>query len=138
MAKIEAGLSAQPIYQDLTESHGFSNYYHLIKRFARKPRALQPERIWRLECQPGEEVQVDFGLGAPIDVLLGKTPRSWVLRMVLSYSRKGCSEAVIRQDTETSDGAVPFGRACLPATMGGISLRKTCKRIRYLVRWFVA
>jgi hypothetical protein len=27
----------------------------------------QPERFWRLECQPGEEAQVDFGLGAPIE-----------------------------------------------------------------------
>ncbi len=27
--------------------------------------------------------------------------RSWVLRAVLSYSRKGYSEAVFRQDTET-------------------------------------
>ena len=31
----------------------------------------------------------------------GKRRRSWVLRMVLSYSRKGYSEAVTRQDTET-------------------------------------
>jgi transposase len=101
MAKIEAGLSAQRIYQDLVEDNGFTDSYQSVKRFVRKLRALQPERIWRLECQPGEEVQVDFGLGAPLDELLGKTRRSWALRMVLSYWRKGYSEAVIRQDTET-------------------------------------
>ena len=61
MAKIEVGLSAQRIYQDLVEDHGFSDSYQSVKRFVRKLRALQPERIWRLECQPGEEVQVDFG-----------------------------------------------------------------------------
>jgi hypothetical protein len=54
-----------------------------------------------MECQPGEEMQVDFGLGAPIEEQGGKTRRSWVLRVVLSYSRKGYSEAVMRQDTET-------------------------------------
>lgn len=31
----------------------------------------------------------------------GRRRRSWVLRMVLSYSRKGYSEAVMRQDTES-------------------------------------
>ena len=36
-----------------------------------------------------EEMQVDFGLGAPIEQDNGKTRRSWMLRVVLSYSRKG-------------------------------------------------
>jgi transposase len=94
-------LSAQRIYQDLVDEHGFSDSYESVKQFVRKLRALHPERIYRLECQPGEEVQVDFGRGAPIEELPGKTRRSWLLRMVLSYSRKGYSEAVLRQDTET-------------------------------------
>ena len=50
-----------------------------------------------MECQPGEELQLDFGLGAPIRDGPGKKRRSWVLRSVLSYSRKGYSEAVTRQ-----------------------------------------
>jgi transposase len=98
---VEVGLSAQRVYQDLVDEHGFSDSYQSVKRFVRKLRTLQPERIYRLECQPGEEVQVDFGRGAPIEELPGKTRRSWLLRMVLSYSRKGYSEAVMRQDTET-------------------------------------
>jgi transposase len=101
MAKAEAGLSAQRIYQDLVEENGFTDSYQSVKRFVRKLRAAQPERIWRLECQPGEELQLDFGLGAPIDDGQAKVRRSWVLRLILSYSRKGYSEAVTRQDTET-------------------------------------
>jgi transposase len=101
MAKAEVGLSAQRIYQDLVEENGFTDSYQSVKRFVRKLRAAQPERIWRLECQPGEELQLDFGLGAPIDEGQGKRRRSWVLRLVLSYSRKGYNEAVTRQDTET-------------------------------------
>jgi transposase len=101
MAKVEVGLSAQRIYQDLVEESGFTDSYQSVKRFVRKLRSIQPERVWRLECQPGEELQLDFGLGAPIDDAQGKTRRSWVLRLVLSYSRKGYSEAVSRQDTET-------------------------------------
>jgi transposase len=65
-AKVEVGLSAQRIYQDLVEENGFSDSYQCVKRFVRKLRASRPERIWRMECQPGEELQLDFGLGAPI------------------------------------------------------------------------
>jgi transposase len=101
MAKVEVGLSAQRIYQDLVEESGFTDSYQSVKRFVRKLRSIQPERVWRLECQPGEELQLDFGLGAPIEDAQGKTRRSWVMRLVLSYSRKGYSEAVSRQDTET-------------------------------------
>jgi transposase len=102
LAKVEVGLSAQRIYQDLVTENGFTDSYQSVKRFVRKLRSTRPERIYRLECQPGEEVQLDFGLGAPIETGQGKTRRrSWVLRMVLSYSRKAYSEAVSRQDTET-------------------------------------
>ena len=101
VAKVEVGLSAQRIYQDLVEETGFTDSYQSVKRFVRKLRSIHPERIWRLECQPGGELQLDFGLGAPIAEGQCKRRRSWVLRLVLSYSRKGYSEAVTRQDTET-------------------------------------
>jgi hypothetical protein len=90
VAKVEVGLSAQRIYQDLVEENAFTDSYQLLKRFVRKLRAARPERIHRLECQP-EEVQLDFGLGASHYTGQGKTRRSWVLRMVLSYSRKAYS-----------------------------------------------
>ena len=100
-SKMGAGLSAQRIYQDLVQENGFLGSYQSVKRFVRRLKGRQPERVWRIECQPGEEMQVDFGLGAPIEHDDGKTRRSWVLRAVLSYSRKGYSEAVMRQDTES-------------------------------------
>ena len=64
-AKVEGGLSAQRIYQDLVGENGFTDSYQSVKRFVRKLRGPQPERIWCLECQPGEEIQLDFGLEAP-------------------------------------------------------------------------
>ncbi len=55
-----------------------------------------------MEFQPGEEVQLEFGLGAPIvDGPAGEVRRSRVLRAVLSYSCKGYIEAILRQDRET-------------------------------------
>ena len=99
--KVEAGLSAQRIYQDLVEESGFEGSYQSVKRFVRRLKAAGPGRVQRMECQPGEEMQVDFGLGVPLVGAEGKPRRTWVLRVVLSYSRKGYSEGVLRQDTET-------------------------------------
>jgi transposase len=100
-AKLELGLTAKRIHQDLVAEHGFTGSYQSVKRYAQHLKAARPERVWRLECRPGEEMQVDFGLGAPIDDGKGGTRRTWVFRVVLSYSRKGYSEVVLRQDTET-------------------------------------
>jgi len=99
--KVSKGLSAQRIYQDLVGEHGFEASYQSVKRYVAKLKASEPKRVWRIECEPGEEVQVDFGLGAMIVGADARRKRSWVLRMVLSYSRKAYSEAVMRQDTET-------------------------------------
>lgn len=98
---LEGGLSAQRIYQDLVTGHGFGGSYPSVRRYVAKLKASEPERVWRIECQPGEELQVDFGSGAPLVEPSGKTRRTWLFRAVLSHSRKGYSEVVLRQDTET-------------------------------------
>jgi transposase len=98
---LELGLSAQRIYQDLVAGHGFGGSYPSVSRYVAKLKASEPERVWRIECQPGEELQVDFGLGAPLTEPGGKTRRTWLFRAVLGHSRKGYSEVVLRQDTET-------------------------------------
>jgi len=97
---IEAGLTAQRVYQDLKTEHGFAGAYDSVKRYVRRVFGLGPERISRMECLPGEEAQVDFGVGAPIVGEDGRRRRSWVFRIVLSYSRKAYSEAVFHQSTE--------------------------------------
>ena len=98
--KLEAGLSAQRIYQDLVGEVGFSGSYQSVKRFVRQLRQRQPQRVWRIEVQPGEEAQIDFGAGAPVAEAEGRRRRPWVLRVVLSYSRKAYSQAVFHQTTE--------------------------------------
>ncbi len=96
---VERGLTAQRIFQDLRVDHGFSGGYDAVKRYVRRLSGGNAERVERMECAPGEEAQVDFGLGAPVE-MDGKRRRTWVLRVVLSHSRKGYSEAVFRQGTE--------------------------------------
>lgn len=98
--KLEAGLSSQRIYQDLIDEVGFGGSYQSVKRFVQGLRAKQPERVWRIEVAPGEEVQIDFGTGAWVIDEQGRRRRPWVLRVVLSFSRKAYSEAVFHQTTE--------------------------------------
>jgi transposase len=99
-AKLDLGLSAQRIHQDLTAEHGFTGSYYSVRRFVRGLAATQELPFRRLECGPGEEAQVDFGSGAPIHSPDGKRRRPHVFRIVLSHSRKGYSEAVARQTTD--------------------------------------
>jgi transposase len=100
VSKLESGLTAQRIYQDLVSEHGFAGKYPSVRRFVRRLERNQPLPFRRMECGPGEEAQVDFGTGAPIQLADGKRRRTHVFRMVLSHSRKGYSEAVYRQTTE--------------------------------------
>ncbi|MEK7995848.1 MAG: IS21 family transposase [Planctomycetota bacterium] len=97
---LEQGLTAQRIYQDLVTERAFPGRYDAVKRYVRRLKKEAPERFFRLECLPGEEAQVDFGRGAPIRAADGKLRKTWVFRIVLSYSRKAYSEVVLRQTTD--------------------------------------
>jgi len=99
-AKLALGLSAQRIYQDLVTEHGFTGSYYSVRRFVKRLAPANALPFRRLECLPGEEAQIDFGQGAWIVGGEGKRRRPHMLRIVLSHSRKGYSEAVYRQTTE--------------------------------------
>lgn len=98
--QVEAGLSAQRIFQDMREDRGYLGAYESVKRFVRRLRQTDPRRYYRIEVEPGTEAQVDFGTGAWIVGEEGKRRRSHVLRVVLSYSRKGYSEALASEKGE--------------------------------------
>jgi transposase len=100
LEKLNFGLSAQRIYQDLVTEHGFSGSYFSVRRFIRRLGARLELPVRRLECEPAEEAQVDFGTGAPLIGPDGKRRRTHVLRIVLSCSRKAYSQAITRQTTE--------------------------------------
>ncbi|MBU1470102.1 MAG: IS21 family transposase [candidate division Zixibacteria bacterium] len=98
--KLDCGLSSQRIWQDLVSEHGFTGSYSSVKRFVRRLGEGTPLPFRRMECEPGQEAQVDFGTGAWMVDEDGKKRRTHVLRIILSHSRKGYSEAVLRQTTE--------------------------------------
>ena len=100
-AALTAGLSAQRIYQDLMRDHGFRGGYSSVKQFVRRLTSTLELPFRRMECAPGDELQIDFGTGAWIKEDERRRRRPHLFRAVLSHSRKGYSEVVWRQDTET-------------------------------------
>ena len=101
-AALVQGLSAIRIHQDLVAEHAFAGRYNTVKRFVHVLSDAAPLPFRRIETAAGEEMQVDFGQGAPvIDPTSGKRRRPHLFRATLSFSRKGYSEVVWRQDTES-------------------------------------
>lgn len=100
-AKLEQRLSAQRIYQDLVAEHQFAASYWSVRRYVARLQQKLELPFRRLETEPGEEAQVDFGSGALVVAPDGQQRRPWIFRIVLSHSRKAYSEAVWRQTTES-------------------------------------
>ncbi len=95
------GLSAKRIHQDLVAELGASGIsYDSVRRLLKRLGAVRPLPMRRMECEPGQEAQVDFGSGARIKTPEGKRRKTHVLRVVLSHSRKAYSEACFRQTAE--------------------------------------
>ena len=55
LAKLDLGLSAKRIHQDLVEEEGFAAGYASVRRFVRRLREGRPLPFRRLETPPGEE-----------------------------------------------------------------------------------
>jgi len=135
-SKCNQDLSAQRIYQDLTSEHSFGGSYYTVRRFVRRLEPVQELPFRRLECEPGDEAQVDFGTGAPVITSDGKRHRTHVFRIVLSHSRKAYSEAVHRQTTDD------FLLRCIENTFrhfGGAPRRLVLDNLKAVVKkadWF--
>jgi transposase len=87
-AQLRLRRNAMAIYQDLVDSHGFAGRYNSVKRFVARLRHKEPEQFDRLSFLPGEEMQVDYGEGAPTRVPGSdryRKPRLFVA--TLRYSR---------------------------------------------------
>jgi transposase len=100
VSKLDQGLSAQRIFQDLACDHGFEASYESVKRYVRRLGKKTRLPFRRIETDPGQEAQVDFGKGAPVTMPGGRRKRPHAFRIMLSCSRKGYTETVWRQTTE--------------------------------------
>jgi len=94
-AQLRLGRNAVAIYQDLVDLYGFEAAYNSVKRFCAQLRHKQPEQFDRLSFLPGEEMQVDYGEGAPTRVPgteRWRKPRLFVA--TLRYSRRSFRRVV--------------------------------------------
>lgn len=101
-AQLRLKRNAMAIYQDLVDNHGFAGKYNSVKRFCAKLRVVQPEQFDRLSFLPGEEMQVDYGEGAPTRVLGSdryRKPRLFVA--TVRYSRRSFRRVVWNSSQET-------------------------------------
>ena len=63
LAKLEQGLTAERIYQDLKAEHGFGGKYSSVRRYVRRVSSCREFPYRRMETAPGYELQVDYGTG---------------------------------------------------------------------------
>src|SRR5487761_1541715 len=79
-AGVERGLTAQRIWQDLCEEHGFAYGYLSVQRFVRGIRGRRPEVVDVMEHPPGKEAQVDYfqSPALALDPITGKWGRPWI------------------------------------------------------------
>ena len=98
-AKVEAGLSAQCVYQDLVTDHGFGDSYESVKRFVRKLKARRPARVWRT---PARRRRWISALRHPSSMSRANGPgRGCCVWCSAIRARATARKAVLRQDTET-------------------------------------
>nr|WP_255719803.1 IS21 family transposase [Pelomonas sp. P8] len=94
-AQLRLGRNAMAIFQELVDEHGFAGRYNSVKRFVARLRVREPEQFDRLSFAPGEEMQVDYGEGAPTLVPGSdryRKPRLFVA--TLRYSRRSFRRVV--------------------------------------------
>ncbi len=100
-AQVQLRRNAMAIYQDLVDHYHFAAGYSSVKRFVRRLRHTDPAQFDRLEFAAGEEIQVDYGEGAP--TLYPGTDRYRKPRLfvcTLRYSRRSFRRVVWKSSQE--------------------------------------
>ena len=96
------GVEVMALWQILKEDHGFTGSYTGVRRYVRRLEAKLPEAFVRVETDPGQEAQVDFGsVGLLYDPAEQQQRKAWVFVMTLSFSRHQYAEIVFDQKVET-------------------------------------
>jgi len=94
------GTPMSAIYNRLQEQ-GYRGSYSAVRRFVRQVEPLEPDITVRVERQPGEEAQVDFGYAGYLLDEQGQRRKAWVFVMTLSWSRHCYIEFVFNQRVDT-------------------------------------
>ena len=104
---VTRGVEARAIYDHLKrEEQAFAGSYDAVKRLVRRLRQAAPIKpsdvAIRVETEPGDVAQVDFGyVGHCFDPRTGTHRKAWVFVMVLGHSRHQFARVVFDQRSET-------------------------------------
>jgi transposase len=58
---LKQGVEMTAIWLRLQENYGYKGGYSSIRRFVHRLEPVEPEAFIRVHCEPGEDMQVDFG-----------------------------------------------------------------------------
>lgn len=75
--------------------------YHSVYRFVKGLDVDTGKRVWRMECEPGQEAQIDYGTHYMGIGDCGRLKKVHMLIVTLSHSRKSYVEAVLSQSSES-------------------------------------
>jgi transposase len=98
------GIQGTTIHGALKSNHGYTGSYSAVRRFVQALAAAHPEvcTTTRLDFEPADAAQVDFGQGPTIvDVGTGEVIKTWIFVMTLAWSRHQYAEVVRQQDVAT-------------------------------------
>lgn len=101
---IERGIEMTAMWQRLRSDHGYEGSYSSVRRFVHRLQCPKPgdKAVIRVQSEPGEEMQVDFGsVGQLFDPGCGRLRTAYVFVATLCYSRHQYAELVFDQKTAT-------------------------------------
>jgi transposase len=99
---LDQGVEMTAIWQRLQQNYRYGGSYSAVRRFVHRLRPVEPEAIVRVQTEPGEELQVDFGsVGQLFDPVTGRLRPAYVFVATLSYSRHQYAELVFDQKIPT-------------------------------------
>lgn len=98
----QQGVSGVAIFAALQREQGWSGSYSAVRRMLVEIRSGEaPESTCRLNFEPGDAAQVDFGAGPMLTHPDGKSRRTWAFVMTLCFSRHQYVEFVWDQTVAT-------------------------------------
>ncbi len=101
----QQGVSGVVMHRALRREHGFAGSYSAVRRLLADLRAKRPAQATvRLEFEPAQAAQVDFGAGPKMVDPNGVTRRTWAFVMTLAFSRHQYVEFVWDQTVATWQG----------------------------------
>jgi len=97
---VSQNVKVTAIYQRMQE-RGFTGSYSAVLRRVRQVQPKTEEAVTRVEREPGEEAQIDFGAVGWMKDENGARRKAWAFVMVLSWSRYAYVEFVFDQKVAT-------------------------------------